>query len=69
MKFSRLALLGTASLAFAQHHNHAHRHPAKRGSPVEKRDTVTVVAVDPATVTVYELNGEFLDWTTVEAGL
>jgi hypothetical protein len=69
MKFSRFVLLGTASLALAQHHNHVHRHPARHGSPVQGRDTVTVVATDPAVVTVYELNGEFLDWATVEAGL
>jgi hypothetical protein len=69
MKFSRFALLGTASLALAQHHNHVHRHPARHGSPVQGRDTVTVVAVDPAVVTVYELDGMFLDWLTVEAGL
>ncbi|KAE9381691.1 glycoside hydrolase family 132 protein [Stipitochalara longipes BDJ] len=68
MKFSQIALLGTASLALAEHHNHAHHH-ARRGSPVKGRDVVTVTSVDPATVTVYELNGEFLDWAVVEAGL
>ncbi|PMD51807.1 glycoside hydrolase family 132 protein [Hyaloscypha bicolor E] len=68
MKFSRIALLGTASLALAQHHNHA-RHHARHGSPVEGRDIVTVTSVDPTTVTLYELNGEFLDWAVVEAGL
>jgi SUN family beta-glucosidase len=68
MKFSSIALLGIASLALAQHHNHAHYH-ARRGSPVEGRSVVTVTSVDPTTVTVYELNGEFLDWAVVEAGL
>jgi SUN family beta-glucosidase len=69
MKFSRFALLGTASLALAQHHNHAHRHPLKRGSPVERRDTVTVVASEAAVVTVYDLDGMQLPWAVVEAGL
>jgi hypothetical protein len=69
MKFSRIALLGAATLAIAQPHNHVHRHPARNGSPIEGRDSVTVTAVDPAVVTVYELDGMFLNWTAVEAGL
>jgi hypothetical protein len=69
MKFSRIALLGAATVAVAQSHNRVHRHPARHGSPVEGRDTVTVTTVDPATVTLYELDGMFLDWSVVEAGL
>jgi len=69
MKFSRIALLGAATLTVAQPHNHVHRHAARHGSPIKGRDTVTVTTVDPAVVTLYELNGEFLDWSVVEAGL
>jgi hypothetical protein len=69
MKFSRIALLGTATLVVAQPHNHVHRHAARHGSPIQGRDTVTVTTVDPAVVTLYELDGLFLDWSVVEAGL
>ncbi|KAG4433337.1 hypothetical protein IFR05_011186 [Cadophora sp. M221] len=69
MKFSRLALLGAASLSVAQRHNHAHKHLARHGSPLEGRDYATTTTVPGPTVTVYELNGEFIPWDEVEAGM
>jgi hypothetical protein len=70
MKFTQIALLGTATLAVAQRHNHAHRHPARHGSPVEGRDAsaVTETVAGPV-VTVYELNGQDISFDEVEAGL
>ncbi|KAH7417320.1 hypothetical protein BKA64DRAFT_297242 [Cadophora sp. MPI-SDFR-AT-0126] len=69
MKFSRLALLSAASLSVAQPHNHVHKHPARHGSPLEGRDFATTTTVPGPTVTVYELNGEFVPWDEVEAGI
>ncbi|PVH85864.1 glycoside hydrolase family 132 protein [Cadophora sp. DSE1049] len=69
MKFSRLALLSAASLSVAQPHNHVHKHPARHGSPLEGRDYATTTTVPGPTVTVYELNGDFIPWDEVEAGI
>ncbi|KAI9053369.1 hypothetical protein LZ554_002328 [Drepanopeziza brunnea f. sp. 'monogermtubi'] len=70
MKFSRIAVLGAATLAVAQPHNHVHKHPVRQnGSPVEGRDAHTTTTVPGAIVTVYELNGEFIPWDEVEAGI
>src|SRR3954465_2984682 len=72
MKFSQIALLGAATLSVAQPHvhNHAHRHPARNGSPVEARDATTVTETAPGpVVTVYELNGEDIPYNEVEEGL
>lgn len=69
MKFSRIALLSAASLAVAQPHQHAHRHPARHGSPVEARDAVATVTMPGAMVTVYELNGKVISQEDVEAGI
>ncbi|KAH7364179.1 hypothetical protein BKA65DRAFT_131478 [Rhexocercosporidium sp. MPI-PUGE-AT-0058] len=69
MKFSRLALLGAASLSVATPHNHAHKHAARHGSPLEGRDYATTTTVPGPTVTVYELNGDFIPWDEVEAGI
>ena len=70
MKFSQIALLSAATLAVAQPHNHAHRHPARHGSPVEGRDAAAVTQTVPGPiVTVYELNGQDISYDEVEAGL
>ncbi|KAF4635180.1 hypothetical protein G7Y89_g2918 [Cudoniella acicularis] len=69
MKFSRIALLGAATLAVAQPHHHAHRHVGKRGSPVEARGASVTTTVAGPVVTVYKLNGVFLSWADVEAGI
>lgn len=68
MKFSAIALVGAATLAAAQH-KHAHRHPARHGSPVEARNPDVTETVPAAVVTVYELNGDDIPWDEVEAGL
>ncbi|KAG9248827.1 hypothetical protein BJ878DRAFT_411733 [Calycina marina] len=63
MKPSVITILGAATLAIAQHHNHAaHHHPA-RDVAIE-----TVTAPGP-TVTLYEMNGESLSAEEVEQGL
>lgn len=70
MKFSKVALLGAATLAVAQPHNHIHRHPARHGSPVERRDDGVVTTTVPGPVaTVYELEGTPIPWNEVEQGL
>ncbi|KAK0119193.1 hypothetical protein ONS96_012257 [Cadophora gregata f. sp. sojae] len=69
MKFSRLAILSAASLSVAQPHNHVHKHPTRHGSPLEGRDLATTTTVPGPTVTVYELNGDFIPWNEVEAGM
>lgn len=69
MKFVHMVLLGAASLAAAQPHNHMHRHPARRGSPVKARDTATTVTVSGAVVTVYELHGQQISAEDVEEGV
>lgn len=69
MKFSSVALLGAASLAVAQPHNHAaHHHVAKRASPVEAREPSNVIIPGP-TVTIYELNGQVISAEEVAAGI
>ena len=69
MKLTSITIVGAATLAVAQGHNaHRHVHPARNASPVEKR-AAKVVEVEGPTVTVYELNGEQVNWGDVEAGL
>jgi len=70
MKLVQLALLGAATLAMAQPHNHAHRHPARHGSPVEAREeTATTTTVAGPVVTVYELNGVVISAEDVAQGI
>jgi hypothetical protein len=69
MKFSKVVLIGTATLATAQPHNHAHRHPARNGSPVQGRDVAVTEIVAGPVVTVFEMHGQVLDAAEVEAGL
>lgn len=71
MKFSRIALLGTATAVVAQHHhNHARHHAARHASPLEARDDVVVTTTAPGPiVTVYELNGNHIPVNDVEEGL
>lgn len=68
MKFSRVALLGAATLTVAEHH-HVHKHAARHGSPLEVRDAATTTTVAGPTVTVYELNGDVIQWDDVQAGM
>ncbi len=70
MKLYQVVLLGAATLTVAQPHNHIHRHPARHGSPLDRRDdAVTTTTVPGPVVTVYELNGENIPWDEVESGL
>jgi hypothetical protein len=69
MKLSGLVALGAASLSVAQPHNHVHRHHARHGSPVEVRNAAVTETVAGPVVTIYELNGEDLEWHEVENGL
>ncbi|KAF8866404.1 SUN-domain-containing protein, partial [Acephala macrosclerotiorum] len=69
MKLSQVVLLGGAVLAVAQPHNHIHRHPARHGSPIDRRDAVTTTTVPGPVVTVFELGGKLIPWDEVEAGL
>ncbi|KAG9238382.1 hypothetical protein BJ875DRAFT_480490 [Amylocarpus encephaloides] len=68
MKFSKIAILGAASLAVAQPHNHARLHN-KRGSPVEGRDVAHTTVIAGPVVTIYELNGERISEADVQAGI
>ncbi|KUJ22466.1 SUN-domain-containing protein [Mollisia scopiformis] len=70
MKFHQVVLLGAATLAVAQPHNHVHRHPARHGSPLDRRDdAVTTTTVPGPIVTVYQLEGVDIPWSEVEEGL
>lgn len=70
MKFLQLLLLGAAALVAAQPHNHAHKHAARHGSPLDRRDDgVTTTTVPGPVTTVYELDGKDVPWTEVEQGL
>lgn len=71
MKLLQIALLSTgAVLALAQPHNHVHKHPARHGSPLDRRDDgVTTTTVPGPVVTVYELDGQNVPWDEVEQGL
>lgn len=70
MKFTSIALLSAAAtLAVAQRHNHVHRHPARHGSPLERREAATTTTVAGPVVTVYELNGQIISPGDVKKGL
>lgn len=69
MKFTSVALFGAAAaLAVAQKHNHVHRHPARHGSPLERRVETTTTVAGPV-VTVYELNGQVISPEDVKKGV
>ena len=71
MKYSPIVLFSAVTaLAVAQPHNHVHRHKARQGSPVEGRAAaaVTETVAGPVT-TVYELNGQYIPWDEVAAGI
>ncbi|KAH8602784.1 hypothetical protein B0O99DRAFT_679770 [Bisporella sp. PMI_857] len=73
MKLSSIALLGASTLVAAQPHVHkhaAHHHIARHASPIEVRDVTVVTETAPGPVeTIYELNGQTIPYSDVEAGL
>jgi hypothetical protein len=69
MKFSRLALVGAATLVVAQPHNHMHRHAARHGTSIDPRGASTTTTVPGPIVTIFELQGEVIPADEVEAGL
>lgn len=69
MRFSCIVFLYILEVVIAQPHNHFHNHHARNGVSDRVRIKTSSVTVEAAVVTVYELNGQKISSSQVDACL